>query len=76
MPLSQFKTQKVSGSRVTTIEQTMVDLLRAGHSISDMVKIFHGAQRQRMTVDLSQLKKLGEHFHVKGKVARVIEAVY
>jgi hypothetical protein len=54
----------------------MVDLLRAGHSISDMVKIFHGAQRQRMTVDLSQLMKLGERFHVKGKVARVIEAVY
>jgi predicted transcriptional regulator of viral defense system len=76
MPLSQFKTQKVRGSRVTTIEQTIVDLLRAGHSISDMVKIFHGAQRQRMTVDLSQLMKLGEQFHVKGKVARVIEAVY
>ena len=76
MPLSQFSTQKVKGSRVTTIEQTMVDLLRAGHSISEMVKIFHGAQRQRMTVDLSQLKKLGERFHVKGKVERVIEAVF
>lgn len=76
MPLSQFSTQKVKGLRVTTIEQTMVDLLRAGHSISEMVKIFHGAQRQRMTVDLSQLKKLGERFHVKGKVARVIEAVF
>lgn len=76
MPLSQFRTQKVKGLRVTTIEQTMVDLLRAGHSISEMVKIFHGAQRQRMTVDLSQLKKLGERFHVKGKVERVIEAVF
>jgi predicted transcriptional regulator of viral defense system len=76
MPLSQFSTQKVKGSRVTTIEQTMVDLLRAGHSISEMVKIFHRAQRQRMTVDLSQLKKLGERFHVKGKVERVIEAVF
>ena len=75
MPLSQFSTHNVKGSRVTTIEQTMVDLLRAGHSISEMVKIFHGAQRQRMTVDLSQLKKLGERFHVKGKVERVIEAV-
>ena len=29
-----------------------------------------------MTVDLSQLKKLGERFHVKGKVERVIEAVF
>jgi predicted transcriptional regulator of viral defense system len=75
IPLSQFSTQKVKGSRVTTIEQTMGDLLRAGHSISEMVKVFHGAQRQRMTVDLSQLKKLGERFHVKGKVDRVIEAV-
>ncbi len=76
MPLSQFSTQKVKGSRVTTIEQTMVDLLRAGHSISEMVKIFHGARRQRIAVDLSQLKKLGERFHVKGKVERVIEAVF
>ena len=75
MPLSQFSTQKIKGSRVTTIEQTMVDLLRAGYSISEMVKIFHGAQSRRMAVDLSHLKKLGERFHVKGKVERVIEAV-
>lgn len=75
MPLSQFSTQKFKGLRVTTIEQTMVDLLRAGYSISEMVKIFHGAQRQRKTVDLSHLKKLGERFHVKGKVERIIEAV-
>jgi NAD(P)H-flavin reductase len=75
MPLSQFSTQKIKGLKVTTIEQTMVDLLRAGHSISEMVRIFHGAQHRKMTIDLSQLKKLSERFHVKGKVARVIEAV-
>lgn len=74
-PLSQFRTQRIKGLRVTTIEQTIVDLLRAGHSISEMVKIFHGAQSRRMAVDLSQLEKLGERFHVKGKIKRVIEAV-
>jgi predicted transcriptional regulator of viral defense system len=74
-PLSEFNTQKIKGTRVTTIEQTLVDLLRAGHSISEMVRIFQGAQRRRIVVDLSVLKKLGERFHVKGKVERVIEAV-
>ncbi len=75
MPLSQFSTKKIQGFKLTTIEQTMVDLLRAGHTISEMVRIFHAGQNRRMTVDLSQLKKLGERFHVKGKVERVIEAV-
>jgi hypothetical protein len=76
VPLSQFSTQKIKGLKVTTIEQAMVDLLRAGHSISEMVKIFHGAQHlKKKTVDLSQLKKLGARFRVKGKIARVIEAV-
>ena len=76
MPLSQFSTTRIKGMRVTTVEQTIVDLLRAGYSISEMVKIIHGAQRRRMTVELSQLQKLGERFHVKGRVERVIEAVY
>jgi hypothetical protein len=75
MLLSQFSIQKIKGSRVTTIEQTIVDLLRAGHSISEMGKIFHEAQRRRMTIDLSQLKRPGECFHMKGKVDQVIEAV-
>jgi len=76
MPLSQFSTTRIKGMRVTTVEQTIVDLLRSGYSISEMVKIIHGAQRRRMTVELSQLQKLGERFHVKGRVERVIEAVY
>ena len=75
MPLSKFKTQKLDGIRVTTIEQTMVDLLRAGHPISELVKIFNLAQKKRMPVELSELKKLGGIFHVKGKVARFLEAI-
>jgi predicted transcriptional regulator of viral defense system len=75
MPLSKFKTQKIDGIRVTTLEQTMVDLLRAGYSISELVRIFNLAQKKRMPVELSQLKKLGDIFRVKTKVARFIEAV-
>jgi len=75
MPLSKFKTQKLDGIRITTIEQTMVDLLRAGHPISELVRIFNLAQKKRMTVELSQVKKLGDIFRVKGKVTRFLEAV-
>lgn len=74
-PLSRLKTQKVDGIRVTTIEQTMVDLLRAGRPVGDLVRIFYLAQKKRMTIELSELKKLGEIFRAKGKVDRFIEAV-
>ena len=76
VPLSEFSIQRVKGVKVTTIEQTIVDLLRGGSSISEMVKVIHGAQSRKMPVEFSQLKKLGERFRVKGRVERVIEAVY
>ncbi len=75
MPLSKFKTKKIDGLLVTTIEQTMVDLLRAGHPVGELVKIFYLAQKRRVVIELSELKKLGDLFRVKGKVARLIEAV-
>ena len=75
MPLFKFKTQKLDGLRITTIEQTIVDLLRAGHPISELVRIFNLAQRKGMPVELSQVKKLGDMFRVKGKVTRFLEAV-
>jgi predicted transcriptional regulator of viral defense system len=75
MPLSKFKTQKIDGIRVTTIEQTMVDLLRAGHLISELVGIFNLAQKRRIPIELSRIKKLGDIFRAKTKVARLIEAV-
>lgn len=75
-PLVQFDTRIIDGLKITTIEQTMVDLLRSGRTISELVKIFQDAQRQSLAVDISRLKILGELFHVKGKVSRVIEAVF
>jgi len=74
-PLSTLKTTKLHGIRVTTLEQTMVDLLRAGHSISELVRIFHAAQQRKIPVELSTLQRLGERFRAKGRVARLIEAV-
>ncbi len=75
MPLSKFKTKTIDGIRVTTIEQTMVDLLRADYPISELVRIFNLAQKKRMPIELSLLKKLGNTFRVKGKVERFFEAV-
>jgi predicted transcriptional regulator of viral defense system len=74
-PLSRFATKRIKGLTVTTLEQTMVDLLRSGYPISGVVKLFHDAQQRRIPVELSALKRLGHRFRAKGKVQRVIEAV-
>jgi predicted transcriptional regulator of viral defense system len=71
MPLAKFKTQKVNGIRVTTIEKTIVDLLRAGRPISELVRIFNLAQKKRMPIELSELKKLGNIFRVTSVAHRV-----
>ncbi len=74
-PISKFKTKILHGFRVTTIEQTMVDLLRADWPISELVRIFNLAQKKRITVELSVLRKLSYRFRVKGKIERFIEAI-
>lgn len=73
--LSQFATKRINGLRVTTVEQTIVDLLRSGYPISTVVKLFHDAQQRRIPIELSELKKLSHRFRAKGKVERFIEAV-
>jgi predicted transcriptional regulator of viral defense system len=74
-PLCALKTTKLHGIRVTTLEQTMVDLLRTGQPISELVRIFHAAQRRKIPLELSTLQRLGERFRAKGRVTRFIEAV-
>lgn len=67
--------KRVRGVRITSLERTIVDLLRTGASTSQAVSIYNQAKTKRLQVSLTKLKKLGSLFRAKRKVDAFIGAV-
>lgn len=65
---------EISGFPVTSIERTIIDLLRDGESISFILNILQEARAQNKQVSLSEIKRLSPLFRVKEKVKRLLEA--
>ena len=66
---------KFRGISVTTVERTIIDLLRFGQPISLAIDVFKRAQNKKMIVSLSQIKRLATPFRVRDRVHALIEAV-
>lgn len=64
--------QRLRGIPVTTLERTLVDLLRAGEPISLIINIYRDAKTKRIPVSLTKLKRLGAIFRAKRKVELLI----
>ncbi len=67
--------KRVRGIRVTSLERTIVDLLRSGASTAQAVSIYTQAKTKRLPISLTKLKKLGSLFRAKRKVDVFIGAV-
>ena len=67
--------KRVRGVRITSLERTLVDLLRTGAPISQVIAIYTEAKTKRISVSLTKLKKLGNLFRAKRKVEAFIGAV-
>jgi predicted transcriptional regulator of viral defense system len=65
---------QMQGISITTLERTIVDLLRIGESISYLLQIIKLAHQKKMDIDLKKIKKFGEKFRVKKKVLNLFEA--
>ncbi len=65
---------QIHGITVTTLERTLIDLLRKGEPLSLVLGVLRSAQRKGMGFELTQIKKLGEKFRVRTKVRALLEA--
>lgn len=68
--------QKVNRLPVTSINQTIVDLLKEERPLSLVVDIFSQAQQRRdLSLSISKIKTLSRIFRVKTRVEILLEAV-
>lgn len=67
--------RKIRGILVTSLERTLVDLLRTGESLSSILKICREARAKRMQLSLTKIKMLGKAFRAKKKSLNLIEAL-
>jgi predicted transcriptional regulator of viral defense system len=71
----KLDTKTIRGIPVTSIEQTIVDLLRTGGSTSQVIAIYKEAKAKRLDFSLTKLKKLAGIFRAKRKVEAFLGAV-
>ena len=74
-PLSKLATQTLSGLPVTTLEQTIVDLLRFNYSPAYVLEVIQEAKHKGIAVQLGILRKQADIFRAAGKTKQLIEAI-
>jgi len=67
--------QTVRKIRVTTVERTLVDLLRTGEPLSFVIETFREAQAKNLKPSLAKIRKLGTALHAKAKTELFLEAI-
>lgn len=67
--------KKLHGIPVTSLERTLVDLLRTGEPLSTVLNAYREAKAKKLSISLTKLKKLGTLFHARRKVDMLVEAL-
>ena len=73
--MRSVRTQIIDGIKVTTIEQTIIDMLRTGTPLSRLIEVFRLAQRKRLAPSLTELTKIAADFRAKGRAKVLVEAL-
>jgi hypothetical protein len=63
------------GMRVTVLERTFVDLLRAGESLSFLIAVFREAQNRKLKPSIPKIRRLGDLLHAKARTDHFLEAL-
>jgi len=63
------------GIPVTSLERTLIDLLRSGEPMSFVLEVIKEARSKRKEVSFPKLKKLGDKLRAKARVERLLEAL-
>lgn len=74
-PLRSIQTQTLRGFKVTTIEQTIVDLLKAGEPLGVLLEIIARAKAKGSSIQLDKLQKIADKQRAKIKIRSLMDAL-
>ena len=60
---------------VSSLERTIIDLLRFGYSISFVLSVIEDSKKKKIPISLGKVRKLASLYRVKGKVSRLMEVL-
>ena len=60
---------------VSSLERTIIDLLKFGYSMSFILSIIKEAKRKKLPINLGKIKKMANTYRVKGKVSHLLEVL-
>jgi hypothetical protein len=60
------KVTKINGIPITSIERTVIELMRKKKSISQVLKALNLAKAKGIKINISKMKKLDKEFRVQG----------
>ena len=64
-----------NGFPVSSLERTVIDLLRFGYSISFVLSVLKESRKRKIPLHLGKIKKMASVYRVKGKVSRLLEVL-
>ena len=64
-----------NGFPVSSLERTIIDLLRFGYSISFVLSVLEESRKRKIPLHLGKIKKMASVYRVKGKVSRLLEVL-
>ncbi len=73
--IQRIRTKTIKGIPVTSVEQTLIDLLRNGTPLSQLIEIFRLAQRKRLRPSATELTRIAADFRIKGRAKVLVEAL-
>ena len=62
-----------NGFPVSSLERTIIDLLRFGYSISFVLSVLEESRKRKVPFHLGKIKQMAPVYRVKGKVSRLLE---
>lgn len=65
----------IKGIPISSLERTIIDLLRFGYSISFVLSIFEDSREKKIPFHLGKIRKMAPVYRVKGKVSRLLEVL-
>ena len=65
----------IEGFPVSSLERTVIDLLRFGYSLSFVLSVIEEIRKKKMPLHLGKIKKMAPAYRVKRKVSHLLEVL-
>ena len=67
--------KSIEGIPVSSLERTIIDLLRSGYSIPFVLSVIEDSRKKKLPFHIGKIKKMAPAYRVKGKVSRLLEVM-